>query len=344
MKRPDLAIYFGLISVGILIVIFAVSMHGEVSWAGGWIINAVGWVMIAAGVIPLCATTKTLHNMNDGSNQMGNNPSNSQKTSKKNIRYVYGVVACIALVFLYACIGAALGWSHGGGYIPLIILMAIMSTVWMVIVGKKAKGVYVSPDASSATIPPPLPNMESANIPQQASAGNSGATRKHYIISFQCPHCSHNVDIDESEYARVAGRVVDCPECKGGISIPPMSNNDDTEFYAEAMKEVEDPATRNPGIWARAFCEYPKDEALAKASYIKMRVKQMLEVEKAAKQAAEAIRLKRETLLNEEKGKQAESDGMIACPMCLGRISKSNITNRWNKCPHCHGFFQIKGI
>ena len=55
-------------------------------------------------------------------------------------------------------------------------------------------------------------------------------------------------------------------------------NNDDTEFYAKAMKEVEDPSSRNQGLWAKAFCEHPKDDALAKALYIKMRVGQMVEI------------------------------------------------------------------
>jgi hypothetical protein len=42
-------------------------------------------------------------------------------------RTLLAVVACFAIFIAYACIGAAIGWKHGGGMIPMLILMAALS-------------------------------------------------------------------------------------------------------------------------------------------------------------------------------------------------------------------------
>jgi hypothetical protein len=40
------------------------------------------------------------------------------------MKYGLAVLACIGIFFVYAMIGAALGWRHGGGVIPMLILGA----------------------------------------------------------------------------------------------------------------------------------------------------------------------------------------------------------------------------
>lgn len=49
------------------------------------------------------------------------------------MKYVIAVVACFAEAILYALIGALLGWKHGGGIIPMIILFAIWGVTWKAI-------------------------------------------------------------------------------------------------------------------------------------------------------------------------------------------------------------------
>ena len=50
-------------------------------------------------------------------------------------RHVVAVVACAVIVFVYAMIGAALGWKYGGGAIPILCLLAILSGTWRAITG-----------------------------------------------------------------------------------------------------------------------------------------------------------------------------------------------------------------
>jgi len=46
------------------------------------------------------------------------------------MKYGLAVLACIGIFFVYAMIGAALGWRHGGGVIPMLILFAILGATW----------------------------------------------------------------------------------------------------------------------------------------------------------------------------------------------------------------------
>ena len=46
------------------------------------------------------------------------------------MRYGLAIVACIGIFFVYGLIGAALGWRHGGGVIPIMILLAILGATW----------------------------------------------------------------------------------------------------------------------------------------------------------------------------------------------------------------------
>lgn len=52
------------------------------------------------------------------------------------MRYLYAIVACIAIFVAYILIGAVLGWKHGGGAIPIVLLLFLFSWTWRTIVGK----------------------------------------------------------------------------------------------------------------------------------------------------------------------------------------------------------------
>ena len=39
---------------GVCFIVTALGLAGHVSWGVGWVINAIGWLILAAVVIPLC--------------------------------------------------------------------------------------------------------------------------------------------------------------------------------------------------------------------------------------------------------------------------------------------------
>jgi uncharacterized membrane protein YeiH len=53
----------------------------------------------------------------------------------KTTSYIVAVLACIGIVIIYAVIGALLGWKHGGGILPMIILFGAITATWKGIIG-----------------------------------------------------------------------------------------------------------------------------------------------------------------------------------------------------------------
>ena len=50
------------------------------------------------------------------------------------IRKFLGAVVCIAIFVIYTVVGTALfGWKHGGGVVPMTILLSILALVWKLI-------------------------------------------------------------------------------------------------------------------------------------------------------------------------------------------------------------------
>ena len=53
------------------------------------------------------------------------------------MKYVLAILACAGLYVLYAVIAAGvLGWKHGGGAIPILILLAVMGVTWRAITNR----------------------------------------------------------------------------------------------------------------------------------------------------------------------------------------------------------------
>jgi hypothetical protein len=47
------------------------------------------------------------------------------------MKYFLAILACFALFVVYTVVGAAVfGWKHGGGTIPMLILLAAMGAIW----------------------------------------------------------------------------------------------------------------------------------------------------------------------------------------------------------------------
>ena len=54
------------------------------------------------------------------------------------MKYVLAILACVAICIIYVVIGAGLGWKHGGGVIPMLILFAAIGATWRGITKNKA--------------------------------------------------------------------------------------------------------------------------------------------------------------------------------------------------------------
>lgn len=57
----------------------------------------------------------------------------------KTTSYIVAVLACIGIFIIYAVIGALLGWKHGGGILPMIILFGAITATWKGIIGLSKK-------------------------------------------------------------------------------------------------------------------------------------------------------------------------------------------------------------
>lgn len=57
----------------------------------------------------------------------------SRQERGPDMRYVYATATCFALLVFYALIGGMLGWKHGGGAIPMLILIAALVGTWRAI-------------------------------------------------------------------------------------------------------------------------------------------------------------------------------------------------------------------
>jgi hypothetical protein len=88
------------------------------------------------------------------------------------MKYLFAVLACIALFFLYVLIGVAMGWRHGGGFLPMMLLLTAMGFAWRSIAGsKQVKGVSteleepIKPEAEDK-LSPPKPFVGFQDIPR----------------------------------------------------------------------------------------------------------------------------------------------------------------------------------
>ncbi len=44
--------------------------------------------------------------------------------------YGKAILACAAIILVFAMIGSSLGWRHGGGMIPQLILWSVVFATW----------------------------------------------------------------------------------------------------------------------------------------------------------------------------------------------------------------------
>ena len=64
----------------------------------------------------------------------------------KTTNYIFAILACSVIFIIYAIIGGSLGWKHGGGFIPIIILFYLIRTTWRAIIGTKESNVSKAND------------------------------------------------------------------------------------------------------------------------------------------------------------------------------------------------------
>ena len=71
-------------------------------------------------------------------------------------RTLLAFVACLAIFVAYVGIGEALGWKHGGGMIPTLILLAALSATWKGIRGSGS----AAADSNQVDNKPPGPKHD----------------------------------------------------------------------------------------------------------------------------------------------------------------------------------------
>ena len=59
--------------------------------------------------------------------------------------YLAAIVVCGAEIVVYVIIGALLGWKHGGGLLPMLILFSLVGWTWRAI----TKSVAPQPDSQN---------------------------------------------------------------------------------------------------------------------------------------------------------------------------------------------------
>lgn len=62
-----------------------------------------------------------------------------KKRMSQTLHVVIAFLVCIGIYFAYAVIGVLLGWKRGGGFIPTMIMLALMGYAWRVITGSGRK-------------------------------------------------------------------------------------------------------------------------------------------------------------------------------------------------------------
>lgn len=61
-------------------------------------------------------------------------------------KYTLAVLACGAEFLAYAFIGVLLGWKHGGGYVPMVILFSVVGWTWRAITRSSGPQASSRPD------------------------------------------------------------------------------------------------------------------------------------------------------------------------------------------------------
>lgn len=57
----------------------------------------------------------------------------AKKQSHSMNRTFLAIIACIGIFLLHTLISVALGWRHGGGLIPMLVLWGLMVFTWRLI-------------------------------------------------------------------------------------------------------------------------------------------------------------------------------------------------------------------
>lgn len=54
------------------------------------------------------------------------------------MKYLIALAACFGIFIVYAIISGIMGWKHGGGVIPMLILFAALAGAWRAITKNKS--------------------------------------------------------------------------------------------------------------------------------------------------------------------------------------------------------------
>lgn len=96
-------------------------------------------------------------------------------------RTIVAVVVCLLIFMAYVLIGAALGWKHGGGMIPMLILLMSLRAAWKGIAGgvdhvtSRQSASVGAPAGSPPSSPAALPTSEPHLVQQELEKAGAAA-------------------------------------------------------------------------------------------------------------------------------------------------------------------------
>lgn len=95
------------------------------------------------------------------------------------MKYVVATLAGLGIIIAYAFLGVAIGWKHGGGYLPLLVLWSVVVASWVAIVNTWRACKAGNQAATAKTqASPPCHLHESRSQSSQCQAWRSGGGRK----------------------------------------------------------------------------------------------------------------------------------------------------------------------
>ena len=182
------------------------------------------------------------------------------------MKYILALGACFGIFVVYAIIAGVMGWKHGGGAIPMLILFAAIVGTWRAI----TKTSDQSNDQYSSPIKMQTSNKNNDGVGHETSANES------YLSTL---NTQSNI-IFEKELIDPVNVLSHEAVSKNEVSMNNNANlmgiNED-ELYLQATQEV-DKSNQDQALWAKCMALCEGDEGKAKYKYIKERVDRLRDV------------------------------------------------------------------
>ena len=222
------------------------------------------------------------------------------------MKYILALGACFGIFVVYAIIAGVMGWKHGGGAIPMLILFAAIVGTWRAI----TKTSDQSNDQYSSPIKMQTSNKNNDGVGHETSANES------YLSTL---NTQSNI-IFEKELIDPVNVLSHEAVSKNEVSMNNNANlmgiNED-ELYLQATQEI-DKSNQDQALRTKCSVLGEGDEGKAKYKYSKERVDRLrdvkvkeIEEEIFRKQEIERVKKIEEQKKIEEENKKLIDNALI---------------------------------